>query len=412
VKAARPLPFRRGWLRDSRGGCVPGLLLFVIATLTFARPCLASQLMAVSAGTPDTTLNGSTVSEPKTPSAAMFSNPAGLTSFDKTTVDVPFALSFARTKVEASAPSTYADTNDPLVLSPGVGLAVPIKGPWHFGFALYGNVGNKFDFDADPAAGVDDDFLSEAGVFTFGASLAYRFSDRLSLGAAITPLLGRVRMDFTANTTPFDFKLIGPGVQGILGLRWEPLDGLAVGLGVRTPGKVWMDGSMPLGSGRQDIDLELKMPAQVFAGLTTHLGRRIVVSLAVRWSDTSCFGDSLLEFELTPDASTPFVPGARDEWLVSAGVEYVWNDLLTLRLGAGHANSVVGDEGVSPLLFDTDDYRLAAGFGLNFDRWSLDFMAAHAFAGTRKIGADQPMSIPGRYSISGQIMMIGITWRL
>ena len=100
-----------------------------IAILSFARPCLASQLMAVSAGAPDITLNGSTVAEPKTPSAALFSNPAGLTSFDRMTVDVPFALSFAKTKVEASAPLTYADTNDPRCSLQGLGSLCRQRGP-------------------------------------------------------------------------------------------------------------------------------------------------------------------------------------------------------------------------------------------------------------------------------------------
>ena len=109
----------------------------------------------------------------------------------------------------------------------------------------------------------------------FGAGVAYRFNDRLSLGAAITPLFGRSHMRYTLGGLRFKYRLNGPGIQGMLGLRWEPRPGLAVGLGVRTPGRVWMDGSMPLGGGDQDVDLELEMPAQVFAGVSKHLGERI-----------------------------------------------------------------------------------------------------------------------------------------
>jgi long-chain fatty acid transport protein len=387
------------------------LLLFATAASSFAWPCTASQLLVSSTSAPDTALSGSTVAEPKTPSAAMFSNPAALTLFDRATVDASTAFSFADTRVDASAPSTYDEANSVSILSPGIGLALPRGDSLHLGFALYGSVGNKFDFDADPAAGVENKFFSEAGIFTFGAGLAYRFNDRLSLGAAITPLFGLSRMRYTLGGVRFKYKLTGPGIQGMLGLRWEPRPGLAVGLGVRTPGRVWMDGSMSLLGGRQDVDLELQMPTQVFAGVTKHLGERLTLSLAVRWSDTSSFGDSMIEFEETEAADSPFVPRAKDEWLVSAGVEYVCNDVLTLRLGAGHANAIVGEKGVSPLVFDTEDTRAAIGFSLNFDPWSVDFMAGHAFRGSRKIAADEALILPGRYSVGGQIAMIGISWR-
>jgi long-subunit fatty acid transport protein len=398
--------FCSAWLESSLG-----LLFFVTAALIFARPCPASQLLASSAGAPDTALSGSTVAEPRTPSAAMFSNPAGLSLFEETTFDSSAAFSFADTRVNASAPSTYDETNSVFVISPGMGLVVPGKGSWSYGFALYGSVGNEFDFDADPAAGVENRFFSEAGIMTFGAGLAYRFNDRLSVGAAITPLFGLSRMRYTLGGLRFKYKLKGPGVQGMLGLRWEPRDGLAVGLGVRTPGRVWMDGSMPFGGGRQDIDLELEMPAQVFAGVSKRLGERVIASLAVRWTDSSSFGDSMIEFEETEFADSPFVPRAKDEWLVSASLEYVWTDFLTLRLGAGHSNAIVGEKGVSPLVYDAEDTRVAVGFSLNFDRWSLDFMGGHAFRGSRNISADEALILPGRYSISGQIAMIGFTWR-
>lgn len=384
---------------------------FAIAVWFFALPCAASQLLVSSAGVPDVSLAGSTVAKPRTPSAAMFSNPAGLGLFDRATVDTSIAVSFADARVDAAAPSTYDESQSVTVLSPGIGLALPRGDSWRLGFALYGSVGNKFDFDADPTAGVENRFFSEAGIFTFGAGLAYQVNDRLSVGAAITPLFGLSRMRYTLGDVRFKYKLTGPGIQGMLGLRWEPCDGLAVGLGVRTPGKVWMDGRMRLGEGHQDVDLELRMPTQVFAGVSKQLGDRVTASLAVRWTDSSSFGDSMIEFEVTEAADAPFVPRAKDEWLVSGGVEYAWNEVLTLRIGAGHANAIVGEKGVSPLVFDTEDTRVGVGFSLNFEHWSVDFMAGHAFRGSRKIAADEALILPGRYSIRGQIAMLGVTWR-
>jgi long-subunit fatty acid transport protein len=387
-----------------------GRALLVVASWFLALPCSASQLLVSSTSARDNALSGSTVAEPRTPSAAMFSNPAGLVLFDDLTIDGTTAFSFGNARVDVSAPSTYDETNSIFVLSPAMGVSVPCRGSWRFGFSLYGTVGNKFEYPAKPSDGVPYDFFSEAGVFTFGAGVAYRFSDQLSVGAAVKPLFGLLHNRYTLGGVPFKYRLNGPGIQGMLGLRWEPLPGFALGLGMNTPGKVWMDGTMPLLESSQDVDLELKMPMQVFVGVSKHFGDRIIASLAGRWTDSSSFGASTIEFEVTDAADAPFVPRARDEWLVSLGLEYICSEILTLRLGVGHANAIVGEKGVSPLVFDTQDTRVGVGFSLNLDPWSIDFMAGHAFRGSRDIGADEALILPGRYSVDGQVAMLGITW--
>lgn len=266
---------------SARVTCVLTVCLFVIAGLVFVQPCLASQLLAQGATAADKVLGGSTVAQPKTPVGAMFANPAALALFSGTVAHLSVGVSFIDTEVDASAPAAYKDDNSFLVLSPGIGLSVAREGPWHYGLAGYGSVGTKFDFDADPAAGVDSGFFSEVAIFTSAVGVAYRFNDRLSVGAAIMPLLGLLKMRFTQQDIPFKYDLIGPGIQGMVGLRWRPREGLAVGLGVRTPGRVWMDGSMPLAGGEQDVDLEIKMPTQVFLGITKHFGERVTISARV-----------------------------------------------------------------------------------------------------------------------------------
>ena len=209
--------------------CMIRRTLFIIAAWCFASPCTASQLLVSSTSARDTALSGSTVAEPRTPSAAMFSNPAGLVLFDETTVEGTTAFAFANPRVDVSAPSTYDETSSVFVLSPAMGVALPSKGSWHFGFALYGSVGNKFDFGADPSEGVPDDFFSEAGVFTFGAGVAYRFGDRLSLGAAITPLFGLLTHALYARRASFQVpaqRARNPGhARSALGASSRPCRG-------------------------------------------------------------------------------------------------------------------------------------------------------------------------------------------
>ncbi len=206
-----------GWLRSRRRSCCPGwrfqrppaegegvlgfaqlrectrLLFFVAAAIIIARPGLASGLLVWSPSASDTALSGATVAEPKTPTQAMFSNPAALAIFGETAADFSTAYALGMSRVNASTPPDYDERNSFPVLAPAIGLAVPVERSertFHFGFALYGSVGNNFAFDADPEAGVQNRFFSETGIFTGGAGMAYSISERLSVGAAISPLYG------------------------------------------------------------------------------------------------------------------------------------------------------------------------------------------------------------------------------
>jgi long-subunit fatty acid transport protein len=117
AESAGPSPRRRARLT---------LCLLLLTTgLVLGRPCAASQLLAVAASAADTALSGATVAQPRTPTAALFANPAALALFDETTADGTAAIASARTEVDASLPPTYADDSSFLVVAPGFGLAVP-----------------------------------------------------------------------------------------------------------------------------------------------------------------------------------------------------------------------------------------------------------------------------------------------
>jgi hypothetical protein len=196
----------------------------------------------------------------------------------------------------------------------------------------------------------------------------------------------------------------------MLGIAARPIRSLGVGLGVRTPGAVWMRGDMPLpGGARQDVALDVKMPAQVFFGATWHAVPRLALSASVRYTAAASLGRSILHYERTPQIDSPFVPDAKDEWKLALAAEYALREGLAARLGFSRASRIVGARGVNPLVFDGEDSKLAAGIGRTWGHWTLDATAGYNFATRRNIPAEAALVLPGTYRMQGAIVLVGVT---
>ncbi len=399
----------------------------IAAVLLLALPAgvQATALLAPSAGVPDGNMGGATVARPITPSFAAFSNPAGLAGIPDGYMSVSVGLMYGESAIDGAPYSTYDEEENHLGFAPEFGVVLGENDRWHYGFATYGSVGTAFNFPADPEAGVAGSFLSELTVITLAPMVAYELTDNLNVGMAITPLLGQIRVRFplpggeggAAVRSPQSakYKTTGPGLQGMVGMQWRASERLYVGAGFRTPGEVWTDGSIVLpGGGRHDLNLDIEMPMQAFVGITADVTDKFEVGLAGRWTDASSFGSSLVKTKDNAAAPAPLnadralVHDANDEWRISAGAAYDWSERLTLRGGVGYADSIVGDHGVSPMVFDAEDVKLSLGFSLDLGKWTLDVSYGRQFKDEQHISPDEAMIMPGSYEIGGDVLFIGM----
>lgn len=379
--------------------------------LASATPGHTSALLPMSNGAADMSLSGTNIAEPLTPAGALFSNPAGLCAFEGTTVTGSLGYGFGSTKINNE--DGYFETNHLWAIFPDAAIAFAGSGRWHYGFGMYGGVGASYDFDADPSAGVDNDFHAETSVAEIPFALAYRVNDRLYLGAELIGLFGHLRNRYTRGGELFKYTLRGGGVQAMFGLTWKPDPRWSLGLGVRTPGRIWMDGSTVVpATVRRDVDLDLNMPTQVSLGVTHHLTDALTVSAAARWTDSSRFADSEIEFDGRPMDNVPFLPAANDEWRFGLAAEFEPIEDWKLRLGVSHSNRIVGTAGISPLVYDNEDNRVSIGLGVTLGTWTLDAMAGYSFHEGRDVDSGNAAVIPGHFDSGGGIGMLGMTRRL
>ena len=389
-----------------RRAVVPFLALAISSSPRWAD---ASQLLSAAVGVVDTAMTGATVASPRGPSAAAFSNPAALTTFSNGAKSFSTAIFFGKDRVDVNTGvGRYKDDHHFVGLGPEFGVSLKGKGGWSYGFSVYGSVGAAFSHDKNPAVGVSADLFSDLTVINGALMAAYDFGNGLSLGAELSPLYGRLRVHH-ALVFPLSYKLEGPGIQAMFGLRYRASPRLKLGLGLRTPGIIWTDGSSALPTGgRQDMDMNIKMPTQVFVGLNYDVSRRLELGLSARFTDSSTLGDTTIEFDKSPQANLPLVPDGNDEWRVGMGAQYHFGSRLSVEGGLAWADSIVGNRGVSPLLFDATDIRIAAGASYDFGATTVDLMAGYALTATRKVGTNDALVFPGTYEIGGEIIMIGI----
>lgn len=372
----------------------------------------ASQLLVPAIGTPDSAMQGATVASPRTPTAAAYSNPAGLTNLENGAVSAAFGVPVGHSNLHASTPPGYDTTSDFVAYAPEGGVVLETESGLRWGMALYGSLGSTFDSDADPSVGVPQDFLSSSAVSNLALMVAYPLTDRLSIGAAIALMYGEVHLRYF-QTKQFAYTVRGPGLQANVGLRYQATDAIALGLGFRTPGMIWADGDDRVSPGdKQDVELNLDMPAQIFVGVNADVTDRLHVGLVGRWTDASTFSDSNFRFSQTSEADIPYIRSASDEWRIAAGASYAFLETLRGTFGAGYADEIVPDTWVSPLLIDSAEWKISAGTEWQLpgrlSDWILDFAFGFSPTETRNISDSEAAIFPGRYRIGGEIYMLGI----
>lgn len=387
------LPFRR---------CIACFAIVALQFFLLATAARASSLLVGTAGSADAALAGSTVAEPLSPLGAYFTNPAGLAGFESRAVGTSIGLAYG--KGEVRSPSIgYSASNEVLVPFLETFVVVP-HGRWTFGIGSMGTSGARFDYGPRPASGVHDGFFSETGMYGLPLAASWRASETLWLGAELVVLYGTTHLRYSREVaeapgvdTPFRFTTYGFGVDAMFGVTWRPADGWSVGFSAKPPGRVWSDGDSRFEDGKQDVDLEVEVPARLSLGITHRLATRWKASYAVRWVDSSALGTSYLRFEKTPSANTPFLHGAQDEWRHAVGIEYEWSESLSLLAGFSKSNSIVGRKGVSPMSYDCRDYRLEAGVHHTGRTWTVSGGFGFLFGGTRDIDAGDASVFPGKF---------------
>jgi long-chain fatty acid transport protein len=197
-------------------------------------------------------------------------------------------------------------------------------------------------------------------------TIGYKVNDWLSIGAAVqgqfikTNLKQATGIGPTAGPAILDGDSIDFGYR--LGATITPWQGGSIGIGYRSSIRQTLSGDFTAPGGVYfPIRANLNLPDSVVVGYSQQINDRWAAHLGVEWTNWSKFRRIPIVNSATgvPFNGLNFVYD--DSWFFSTGLEYKYNEALTLRAGVAYELSAVNDSNRTVFISDNDRLWLSAG---------------------------------------------------
>jgi long-chain fatty acid transport protein len=418
---------------------VAGALALCAGTLA-AGPADAGGLLLYEVGTADVGLASAGNSARAQDASTVFTNPAGMTRLEGNQALVAGQLLWSNTEFSidsGTSPELGGEDGGRVLGSdgwfPGGGafLSYGVSPELELGVALTGNFGFAENYDNDWVGRYYVQKATLLGV-SFLPSVAYKVSDKLSLGASLNAMYGMYKnqvainnpdprygdgqLKLNDNTWGWGINLgllyeIDPDTR--LGLTWSSkvdldfesnaqFSGLAPGL------ERLLDNRGLLSS---KIKVGIQVPQQVMGSLFTQVNDRWAVLGSVGWQQWSKFGQVQIGIDDTnnPTSLTTDLD-FKDTWHFALGAQYRLNDPWLLNFGIAYDTGFQDGSDVSPLLPVNSQWRFGIGAQQQLSKsafWGL--AAEYMYGGT--LDTDQqgtlPVALGGRGNLDGSYENIG-----
>jgi len=345
---------------------------------------------------------------------AVYYNPAGLTQIKDKVLSVGFevlnptlkmsgfkAVDGDGTKVQPYDTS-FEDTSSNLVV-PHFGFATPLFERVYFGIASYVPYGLHIKWDSNPNKnpGAYNGFESYYLRAVVTPTVAVKLTDKLSAGLGIS--FGRSEAGTQRRIySPTIRTLHGRIIKGDMnddfnlsfnvGLLYKPYNNLSLGLTYRSRTYTDFEGTVEVvGIDKVRASTKIDHPEQVQAGLKYQPNKRITLTADVVWTRWSTVKSYTIKFSrpLLGKTEEVFPRDWKDTKQLRFGIEYKWNELITLRGGYFYDPSPIPDHTFDMLWPDADKKTYSAGMGLHFGRLTVDTVVQYITAEySRELGGE------------------------
>jgi long-chain fatty acid transport protein len=394
------------------------LVFFLVMT---SHTAFAGMVDNYGTGSKATALGGAFSAKADDPFAVYY-NPAGLARIEKPmisagTLVVSPEMTVRDFKVQGGissqdprlqAPRDFDNKTNALV-SPHLGFAMPVSERFTFGIAAYAPYGMAVEWEDDLSStpGGYNSFNSYYVREVITPSLAYKFSDMISIGAGVS--LGRSK---TGNDC-FGASFGGRKNEAALvddfnysfnfGIMVAPMDRLTLGLTYRGRTETDFEGDLKVeGMGKvAKVELEYDHPEQVQAGICYVAGKNKTLSLEVDvvWTNWSInrsqaqqltFADGIYQAVHLPKNWNDTVPrNWEDTTQFRFGAEWQALECLALRLGYFYDPTPVPDSSMDFIWPDADKQTWSLGAGFEFGNYTIDSVCSYSKTdGKRYINGD------------------------
>jgi long-chain fatty acid transport protein len=234
--------------------------------------------------------------------------------------------------------------------------------------------------------------------FNLNPMVAYRATDRLTLGAGVQAQYYRGVLS--------NAVFVGPPRDGFaevdaddwafgfnFGALWEPVDGTRLGLAYRSAIDHSLEGDanfsarvpFPDTGARADVTT----PRSVSLGLTQRVSERSTLLAEAQWTDWSTFDSLEVAFNNPGQPNDVTRQNWDDGWFASVGARYRASEALSVSAGAAYDWSPIPDQTLTPRIPDADRAWLSLGLDWTPESWfRLKLGYAHLFMPSRTINLD------------------------
>jgi len=264
-------------------------------------------------------------------------------------------------------------------------------------------------------------------------SIAYKVTDKLSLGASLNIMYGILKNQVAINNVlpglpdgqlKLDDNVWGLGVN--LGLLYELSPGTRFGLTYNS--QVSLDfKAQPQFSGlgpglfavlasrgllTANVDLGLKVPQGVMGSVFHQLNDRWALLGSVGWQQWSRFGKAEVNISNTtnPTSLTTNL-NYKDTWHVAAGAQYRLSDPWLLNFGIAYDSDFQDSSNISPALPANSAWRFGVGAqNLVSKTFSWGISGEYAYGGNLDVNRQStlPVALGGRGNLVGSFNNSGI----
>ena len=382
----------------------------------------------------DTGYAGAGLTARATDAGTVFSNPAGMTRFEKSTMLVGITPLYIYAPFDPDQDTTTGGSDGSVKeLFSGGSFAYirPVTEKLTLGVSAQNYFGLALDWKPNSWVGRYE--VTKATIIApqLQPTVAYKVNNWLSLGAGAGLTMGYLKDDARVdNLEPNlgDGKLTYDdtdfAVQGNFGVMLEPSDRTRIGLRYLTEtqldfgGDIFFSGVGPIiaeaTKSLGDLDLGMKMPQSLMAGIFHQVNDKWAVLGSVGWDDWSRFSRVHVRIDGT-GVNTVVDAGFKDTWHFGVGAQYQYTPKLMLTAGFSYDSGMANDAKRPIMLPLGAMYRYGLGFkyqksedlllggGLSF-LWEGDLKVKPAGGGVEG-------QVSGRYkNISITFLSLYVQW--
>jgi long-chain fatty acid transport protein len=418
---------------------IHGFKLILVASVLWVGvlgigPAMAGGLISYEFGTADVGLASAGYNARAQDASTVFTNPAGMTRLEGTQFLASGQVLWGNTEFSVGSGTSsglggddggYAVGSDGWFPGGGGFISYSMSPDLKLGFALTGNFGAPLKYDDN---WVGRYYVQEATLLgvSFVPSIAYKFTDKLSLGVGVNAMYGIYKNQVAINNVnpayadgqlKIDDNEWGWGVN--LGLLYEFTSSTRIGITWNS--QVDLDFSAPAefsnlapglnallssrGLLNASLDVGINVPQQVMVSIFHQLNKQWALLGSVGWQEWSKFGQVQLGISDTtnPTSDTTNLD-FKDTWHGALGAQYRMSDPWMLNFGVAYDSEFQDSSRVSPLLPVNSSWRFGVGVQHQASKtftWGVSTEYLYGGSLDTNLQSTLPVAVGGRGDVVG-----------